>query len=87
MQFPNAIASNFISDLEKIASGCDAASNSSSKQSNKIQRQGSYGRAEQDMAGKGMAIYGGAGHGMAGQAEEPGQNRVEYQGRAGFINI
>jgi hypothetical protein len=25
MQFPNAIASNFISDLEEIASGCGAA--------------------------------------------------------------
>jgi hypothetical protein len=43
--------------------------------------QGSYGRAEQDMAGKGMARCGVAGHGTAWQ------NRGEYKGRAGPINM
>jgi len=85
IQCPNFIASRFISDLEKIASGCDAAIASQSKakkykakqpaQDREARggldraRQGKVGHGWVARIGKGMEGYGGAGHSMAGQAE------------------
>ena len=45
MQFPNAIASNFISDLEKIASGCDAAKAAQSKATKFKDREATAGQS------------------------------------------
>ena len=45
IQFPNAIASNFISDQEKIASGCDAAIAAQSKATKFKDREATAGQS------------------------------------------
>ena len=73
MQFPNAIASNFISDLEKIASGCDASKAAQRKVTKFKDREATAGQSRTWQARVWQFT---AEHGMAWQGSQRSQGRT-----------